>query len=623
MKSLKDLRMTLRERPSGSARSASTPVGGVKHASSLQPPKQVIRAARSYESRSPSELSFHCGDFFHVVAHQKPGLHPGWIEACNPMTNARGLVPESHFEILQRSSPTAAFNLTVRSELNPNGVPYPEGKSIPAEVHRSRSVSSASPSSWFATVKYDFYAERPQELDAKEGDSLLIVARSDLEWLVGKPLGRLGQPGLIPIGFIVFCDTITGEPIPSDASQAIVEQLPTVQQWQEKNERYLHNAIPLGKLDLSSTSQSFSKTRDSPLPPLPSEPGPAQHPSQSQPHSPQPSLSLDDQPATARDGGSPRANSNSPPRAETRMSGSMTHDQSLTTSMHFLPAGLMTTACVDAFHYEPNDYWYRLRVTYVTTLSSADAPDKPQGHEVRDLVLYRLYEDFVEFHMSLSQELMGSSPANDSILLKSIPSLPPTVAQVDERAAAQRRSDLDLYLRHLSACPEPVLRSAPVRGFLELRPGDRCKTSVSVSKPKGTRTRVSDQLNHFDSDLAARLQGLNTASGPKRHSPNDSVSPTSSKHSSGLNVSLDSLPYYRIKVMRRDDPDRILAVRMPPQFSRRSLLRKVQERLGSDIRTVHTDEQKHGPMIVSDDDVHAWISSSLFTGKKLFLYADK
>ena len=77
----------------------------------------------------------------------------------------------------------------------------------------------------------------------------------------------------------------------------------------------------------------------------------------------------------------------------------------------------MISASVDAFHYEPNDYWYRLRVSYVSTLSSADAPDKPQGHEVRELVLYRLYEDFIEFHTSLAHELMGNNPSNDSVLL--------------------------------------------------------------------------------------------------------------------------------------------------------------------------------------------------------------
>ena len=619
MKSLKDLRMTLKDRPSSGSRSPSISIGGTKHASSLQPPKQVIRAAMGYESQSPSELSFHRGDFFHVVASQKPGLRPGWIEACNPMTNARGLVPESHFDILQRSSPATAFNLTGRSELNPNGI-------LPGSSSRSRPPSASSPSSWFATVKHDFFAERSQELDAKEGDSLLVVARSDMDWLVAKPLGRLGLPGLIPIGFIVFRDTVTGEPISGTASQSIVDQLPTVQEWQEKNERYHRNAIPLGRFETASIEPTaLTKTRDSPLPPIPGDHvANTDTMSQRRSFSPRNSSTLDDPSATTHDTTLPHMYPHSPVYSNSRNSRSSPTDQSLTQSMYFLPAGLMISASVDAFHYEPNDYWYRLRVSYVSTLSSADAPDKPQGHEVRELVLYRLYEDFIEFHASLAHELMGNNPSNDSVLLKSLPHLPASLSKVDERAASQRRADLDLYLRQLSTCSEQILRSAPVRGFLELRPGDRCKTSVTVSKPRIGRRSASESPNHSEFDLASRLQGLTTGSNPRRYSPSESLSPTmSSKRSSEATLPMDSAPYFRVKVVRRDDPERILAVRMPPNFSYQYLLQKIQDRLGSDLHVLQPDEQRDGMTIINDDDVHAWMHTALTSGQKLFLYADK
>ncbi|WFD41581.1 bud emergence protein 1 [Malassezia psittaci] len=626
MKSLKDLRMTLRDKPSSSSRSASTPAGSSKHVSSLQPPKQVIRAAKAYESQNPSELSFHSGDFFHVVTNQRADLQPGWIEVCNPMTNARGVVPESHFDILQRSSPAVAFNLTTRSELNPNGSTLPAPSGAPIELVRARSASMGStPSSWFATVKHDFVAERSQELDAKEGDSLLIVARSDMDWLVAKPLGRLGLPGLIPAGFIVFRDTVTGEPVPEQASYTILERLPSVQEWQKKNERYRQNAIPLGKLDYPAQDQSsLTKTRNTPLPPLPNDASPLDAASSTpNSQSSRAASTTEDSLSASQCGDLMQSVPSSPSFSNARMARSSAHDHSLTQSMHFLPAGLMTGASVDALHYEPNDYWYRLRVSYVSTLTTMQSPEHPQGHEIRDLVLYRLYEDFVEFHMSLAQELMGSNPANDSLLLRSLPALPPPCAQIDERAAARRRSELDVYLRQLLTCPEQVLRSAPVRGFLELRPGDRCRTSVSTSKLRTSRGSNTDSSNALDFDLPSRLQSLNTAHNLRRDSPIDPYSPSpSSNRNSDTYSTSDSTPYYRVKVARIDDPTQVFAIRMPTSFTYQSLLHKIQTKLGSELQAVYLDESQH-LSVNTNELVQKWIHESVTQGKKLFLYAGK
>ena len=97
----------------------------------------------------------------------------------------------------------------------------------------------------------------------------------------------------------------------------------------------------------------------------------------------------------------------------------------------------------------------------------------------------------------------------------------------------------------------------------------------------------------------------------------------SSKRSSEATLPMDSAPYFRVKVVRRDDPERILAVRMPPNFSYQYLLQKTQDRLGSDLRVLQPDEQRDGMTIINDDDVHAWMHTALTSGQKLFLYADK
>ena len=69
----------------------------------IQPPLKVIRAIVSHRSTSPHQLSFEKGDFFHV-SNESP--QPGWYEAFNPLTGARGLVQAHMFEEFSKGSAT-------------------------------------------------------------------------------------------------------------------------------------------------------------------------------------------------------------------------------------------------------------------------------------------------------------------------------------------------------------------------------------------------------------------------------------------------------------------------------------------------------------------------------------
>lgn len=55
-------------------------------------------------------------------------------------------------------------------------------------------------------VKHDFHAERSDELESKQGEVLVPVALSDTDddWILVKPVQRLGGPGLIPLSFVTF-----------------------------------------------------------------------------------------------------------------------------------------------------------------------------------------------------------------------------------------------------------------------------------------------------------------------------------------------------------------------------------------------------------------------------------
>lgn len=65
----------------------------------------------------------------------------------------------------------------------------------------------------YGVVLYDFQAERSDELDAKAGEPIIVIAQSNVEWFVAKPIGRLGGPGLIPVSFVEVRDALTGRPV--------------------------------------------------------------------------------------------------------------------------------------------------------------------------------------------------------------------------------------------------------------------------------------------------------------------------------------------------------------------------------------------------------------------------
>lgn len=100
----------------------------------------------------------------------------------------------------------------------------------------------------YGIVMYDFKAERPDELDAKEGEAILVIAQSNPEWFVAKPITRLGGPGLIPVSFIEIRDLTTGQAVP-DATEAVQRAgVPKVEEWKKMAADYKNGSISLGKL---------------------------------------------------------------------------------------------------------------------------------------------------------------------------------------------------------------------------------------------------------------------------------------------------------------------------------------------------------------------------------------
>ncbi|KAI5288376.1 bud emergence protein 1 [Ascosphaera acerosa] len=170
-------------------------------------------------------------------------------------------------------TPTTSISTSSRSNLrSPRS--SAAGVSSPVSTDPSAMSSKPSPAAFaaaskgamvYAVVLYDFKAERPDELDAKEGDAIIVIARSTPDWVVAKPIGRLGGPGLVPVSFLEIRDLVTGQPVP-DAGEAIVRaNVPRVEEWKKMTAEYKNSSISLGKLDASAAA-SGSASQQQQLP---------------------------------------------------------------------------------------------------------------------------------------------------------------------------------------------------------------------------------------------------------------------------------------------------------------------------------------------------------------------
>lgn len=136
---------------------------------------------------------------------------------------------------------------------------HDSGYSEPAgngnEMRMSKSMGKGSGAMVYGIVMYDFAAERPDELEAKQGEAIIVIAQSNPEWFVAKPIGRLGGPGLIPVSYIEIRDMSSGAAV-SDASAAVQKAgVPKVEEWKKMAADYKNSSITLGKFDVGGGGQ--------------------------------------------------------------------------------------------------------------------------------------------------------------------------------------------------------------------------------------------------------------------------------------------------------------------------------------------------------------------------------
>ncbi|KAL1721399.1 hypothetical protein EV715DRAFT_249267 [Schizophyllum commune] len=461
-----------------------------KPPSSILPPQKVIRALSTHRPRAAQELPFKKGDFFYVNGSVTGPDGQPWYEAHNPATGARGLVPCAMFE--EFSKPNTASRVSQIGGGDggfPHSSPKPPTTDLPPMPSRKSGTQI-----FYAVVQHDFVAERADELDAKRGDSVTVVAQSNREWFVAKPIGRLGRPGLIPVSFVEVHDPTTGKPVQDVQSLMDSGIVPRVEDWKKKMYSYKQNSIALGVLDGPHARQSQS------VPSTPFGHPQSMHPPPQVPqqhhengsyhprHQSQPSQSQRDNyfPSSP-----PTQYPDDPPQ------------EPEVPPVEPLPEGLLLKAECVSFHFEMDEYWFRVDAIY----QPYPPPGSNQLPPAKQLVLFRVYNDFYDFQVSLLEAFPREAGREGDERI--LPFMPGPAAHVDNELTQTRREELNEYLHQLCDLTKIGARSVVehvlVREFLALKPGD----VENHLEPRYDELEELDSYRQNDYELNDQMQRLN------------------------------------------------------------------------------------------------------------------
>ncbi|KAK5086861.1 bud emergence protein 1 [Lithohypha guttulata] len=422
---MKAIRRSLKTEKSHDSRSShqSRPSLHQKSAIAIIPPKKVIKALYDYEpeDNNSNELAFRKGDFFHVIGREDDSE---WYEACNPLLpSAKGLVPVAFFEIIgkqQRQSGQSIGGGTGHdsgfSEKGLTAGLHDRSKSVETttapKIMHARGLSATKGGTMvYGLVMYDFQAERPDELDAKAGEAIIVVAQSNPEWFVAKPIGRLGGPGLIPVSFVQIRDTMTGDPVSDPVSAVKAAGVPRVEEWKRTAAEYKNSSISLGQINTPQIGGAQQITQGMERMSLQSQ----------QRQQAQQQQARYDQ-------------SRQQPR----------EDQLLAP----------IKASVPRYCFDNDMYWYIIEA---------------QMSDGRWWELSRYYADFYDFQIALLEKFPDE--AGNKGKARSLPFMPGPVAHVTDAISNGRRQNLDDYIKKIVEQPDHIREDILVRKLFAPKPG--------------------------------------------------------------------------------------------------------------------------------------------------------
>ncbi|KAI7894598.1 uncharacterized protein EV154DRAFT_542366 [Mucor mucedo] len=145
-------------------------------------PGAELRALYTYQAQNTDELSISEGDLLHIVEHDDG---TGWIKAQKG--NEIGLIPANYIEYLD-APPEDEI-------VYDNDAPVISQPSI----HDLPPSPSLSPAPIQVVALYDFEAVNAEELNIRQGDTILVTKKDDGGWWEGT---LNGQTGIFPANYV-------------------------------------------------------------------------------------------------------------------------------------------------------------------------------------------------------------------------------------------------------------------------------------------------------------------------------------------------------------------------------------------------------------------------------------
>ncbi|KAH7238416.1 hypothetical protein BKA59DRAFT_246013 [Fusarium tricinctum] len=580
-----------------------------KSAVAIVPPKKVIRALYDYEARSSQELSFSRGDFFHVIGREND---QDWYEACNPaLPDARGLVPVTFFQALgrtERDSAQSDGDQPPAPTKNPDhDSGYSESPAIqpaPAVMSPTAMSPTAMPQGHqrnsksvgktgamvYGIVMYDFAAERADELEAKAGEAIIVIAQSNPEWFVAKPIGRLGGPGLIPVSFVEIRDMASDKAITNPGDAIKRAGVPKVEEWKKMAAEYKNSSITLGKFEGG-----------------PGQPGQGIEQGMErmsiQQHSRQPSQN-----------GAPGFASQ--PRTSQQQQPQQNHVQKPAAPLH-----APLEARIPRYCFAEDKYWFVIEAML---------------EDGRQWELSRYYEDFYDFQIALLTEFPAEA-GNTGTQKRTLPYMPGPVNYVTDAITEGRLHNLDAYVKNMLNQPQYISRCNLVRQFFAPREGDyeidpndnedeyrlsqASQLSSTESPAGGSRETSQNNLNGGGYGLSAAPAHQMSHGPPEVQRQASSLSqPSQSSLSAGMQQQAQPASAMKIKMYFNGD---LIAIRVPTDISFQALYDKICDRLkvpdDGEIQLFYKDEPTGDkPSMISDND----LDFALQRNEKLLLYVE-
>lgn len=534
-----------------------------------------------------------------------------WYDACNPIQGTRGLVPVKYFEIVGktvRDSGSSTTSLPSGQASAGHDSGYAERtplSSVADGTHTDRGslrmsrLGRSGGAMVYGIVMYDFKAERPDELEAKEGEAIIVIAQSNPEWFVAKPITRLGGPGLIPVSFIEIRDMATGLPVP-DAQEAVQRAgVPKVEEWKKMAADYKNGSIPLGKLESGPSQLQQGMDR----------------------------LSM----SSVRQSGY-GVNGYGAGSAVSRLSASMTA-LNLTTSSQNQSQQRVNSAYGAHSHFNRRSSPELLAPVRASVPRYCFADDifwfivEAQMSDGRHWELSRLYQDFYDLQINLIQEYpleAGNVKGHE----RSLPYMPGPVTYVTDNISNGRRANLDEYIKNLLKLGPHVTNGPLVRRFFAPREGDYeidpelaedgyRLSAASHSSPARSSHAASPQssagnLSHGGAATPPAAQAYpghahqrGASAGPasmlRQNSALTQASVSSSAAGSATHLPALAAAAAAAKIKVWFDEDSCVVIRMPPAFRFAELYRKLRERRALE-RGVADDEDEELRVQWRDED---------------------